>query len=59
MNSGIGLCSTESLWVELMANKVEELLTVLGPLDKLTIWGCDLRVLLSTFLGNPELEDLE
>ncbi|KAF9777251.1 hypothetical protein BJ322DRAFT_1115160 [Thelephora terrestris] len=49
----------ESLWVELMANKVEELLTVLGPLDKLTIWGCDLRVLLSTFLGNPELEDLE
>ncbi|KAF9783461.1 hypothetical protein BJ322DRAFT_1110346 [Thelephora terrestris] len=50
----------ETFWVEPVVSRVEELLSSLGPLDELTIRGCDLRLFpVSTFLDNPELEDSE
>ncbi|KAF9778073.1 hypothetical protein BJ322DRAFT_1025425 [Thelephora terrestris] len=49
----------EAFWTISVEDKVEELLGSLGPLDELTIRGCDLRILLSTFLDGSELEDSE
>ena len=37
------------------ATKIQELLSSLGPLDELTIRGCDLRLLLAGFLDDPGL----
>ena len=37
------------------ATKIQELLSSLGPLDELTIRGCDLRLLLADFLDDPGL----
>ena len=46
----------EMLWI---ADKVRELFGSLGPLDKLTIHGCDLHMFLIDFLDDPELDPLE
>ena len=43
----------------LVVAEVRELFSSLGPLDALTIRGCDLHVFLSDFLDDPVLDDLE
>ena len=42
-----------------MANEVGRLFGSMGPLDSLTIEGCDLRIYLASILDLPEFEDLE
>ncbi|KAF9783919.1 hypothetical protein BJ322DRAFT_885769 [Thelephora terrestris] len=42
-----------------VADKVQGLFDSLGPLDQLTICGCDLHVFLATFLDDPVFYDLE
>ncbi|KAF9783773.1 hypothetical protein BJ322DRAFT_1067017 [Thelephora terrestris] len=42
-----------------MSVKIRELFSSLGPLDELTIYGCDLRIFLATFLDSSRLEDSE
>ena len=42
-----------------MANRVRELFGSLGPLDELTIYGCDLHMFLANFLDNPGHDRLE
>ena len=42
-----------------VAEGVRELFGLLGPLDELTIRGCDLHVFLSVFLDDPGLDDSE
>ena len=41
------------------AEDVGELFSCLGPLDKLTIDGCDLQIFLAAFLEDPDFSDLE
>jgi len=42
-----------------MANEVGRLFRSMGPLDRLTLHGCDLRLYLAPFLEFPEFEDME
>ncbi|KAF9783897.1 hypothetical protein BJ322DRAFT_1211799 [Thelephora terrestris] len=42
-----------------MAEEVRELFGSLGPLDKLTISGCDLHIFVANFLDHPVLDNLE
>ncbi|KAF9783855.1 hypothetical protein BJ322DRAFT_1211778 [Thelephora terrestris] len=42
-----------------VVDKVRDLFHSLGPLDELTICGCDLHVFLATFLDDPVFHDME
>jgi hypothetical protein len=42
-----------------VVDKVRELFHSLGPLDELSICGCDLHVFLATFIDDPVFDDLE
>lgn len=42
-----------------VADDVQDLFSLLGSLDKLTIYGCNLHVFLSNFIDGPELDGLE
>lgn len=41
------------------AKEVGELFSCLGPLDELTVHGCDLHVFLAAFLDGPRFDDLK
>jgi len=50
---------TDSVRSRSMANEVGRLFGSMGPLDRLTLHGCDLRLYLAPFLEFPEFEDME
>jgi hypothetical protein len=45
--------------VQRMLIEVQKLFNSLGPLDELTIAGCDLRIFIATFVDILELDDLD